>query len=216
LRSKGATELNNPPRGGWRSGSYHPLVAPGNYTAKLKVNGQELQTTIVVKPDPRASLTDQDYKMKVTAMNRLNDLLSETHEMINNSESIVRQLKELKEKMKSDQEMGSNQALNGEIDQAIKKMEEYMDDVLRRPPPNMNYRQRPRLKEEIGSLMYAVDGATARPSTQQSNRSTELNRETQDASNQLERIITEYVDKINDKLKDMPQIVVKKPVQKEM
>ena len=112
--------------------------------------------------------------------------------------------------------MGSNQALNGEIDQAIKKMEEYMDDVLRRPPPNMNYRQRPRLKEEIRSLMYAVDGATARPSTQQTNRSTELNRETQDASNQLEQIVTEYVDKINDKLKNMPQIVVKKPTQKEM
>ncbi|MFZ1806662.1 MAG: hypothetical protein WAU36_05545 [Cyclobacteriaceae bacterium] len=216
LRSKGATELNNPPSGGWRSGAYNPLVAPGNYTAKLKVNGQELQTTIIVKPDPRASLTDQDYKMKIAAMSRLNDLLSETHEMINNSESIVRQLKEVKEKLKSDQEMGSNQALNGEIDQAIKKMEEYMDDVLRRPPPNMNYRQRPRLKEEIRSLMYAVDGATARPSTQQSNRSTELNRETQDASNELERIITEYVDKINDKLKNMPQIVVKKPTQKEM
>jgi len=216
LRSKGATALDNPPRGGWRSGSYNPLVIPGSYTAKIKVSGQELTTTILVKADPRANLTDQDYKMKLETTSKLNDLLSKTNEMINNSESVVRQLKELKERLKSDREIGSDKALNGEIDQAIKKLEDFTDDVLRRPPPNMNYRQRPRLREEIGSLMYAVDGATARPSTQQSNRSTELDREAQDASSQLERIISEEVDKINNKLKDMPQIVVKKPQQKEM
>ena len=216
LRSQGATPLDNPPQGGWRSGSYNPLVIPGNYTAKINVDGQELTARIVVKADPRANLTDQDYRMKLETTTRLNGLLSKAHEMINQSESVVRQLKELKEKLKSDPEVGMDKALNGEIDQAIKKLESFTDDVLRRPPPNMSYRQRPRLREEIGSLMYAVDGATARPSTQQSNRSTELDREAQDASNQLERIISEEVDKINNKLKDLPQIVVKKPMQKEM
>ena len=216
LRSQWATPLDNPPQGGWRSGSYNPLVIPGNYTAKINVDGQELTAPIVVKADPRANLTDQDYRMKLETTTRLNGLLSKAHEMINQSESVVRQLKELKEKLKSDPEVGMDKALNGEIDQAIKKLESFTDDVLRRPPPNMSYRQRPRLREEIGSLMYAVDGATARPSTQQSNRSTELDREAQDASNQLERIISEEVDKINNKLKDLPQIVVKKPMQKEM
>lgn len=216
LRSEGATALNNPPRGGWRSGSYNPLVIPGNYTAKIKVSGQELATTILVKADPRTSLTDQDYKMKIETIGRLNDMLSKTNEMINNSEFVVKQLKELKEKLKSDQEIGSDKAFNGEIDQAIKKLEEFTNEVLRRPPPNMNYRQRPRLREEIGSLMNAVDGATARPSTQQSNRATELNGETQDASNQLEQIISEEIGKINEKVKALPQIVVKKQVQKEM
>ncbi|MEQ8423518.1 MAG: hypothetical protein RIA63_02335, partial [Cyclobacteriaceae bacterium] len=216
LRSTGATALNNPPRGGWRSGVFNPLVPPGSYTAKLKANGQELTASILVKPDPRAGLNDQDYKLKTEAMTRLNDILSKTHEMINNSEFVVKQLKELKEKLNSDQEVGADQSVKGEVDQAIKKLEEFTDNVLRRPPPNMNYRQRPRLKEEISSLMYSVDGATAKPSTQQSNRASQLNQEAQDASNQLERIISEEVSKINDKLKNMPQIVVKKPAQKEM
>jgi len=216
LRSKGALALDNPPRGGWRSGSYNPMVIPGMYTAKIKVNEQELTTSILVKPDPRAKLSDQDYRMKLETTNKLNDLLSKTNEMINNSESVVKQLKQLKEKLKSDQEIGSDKALNGEIDQAIKKLQNFTDDVLRRPPPNMNYRQRPRLREEIGSLMYAVDGATARPSTQQSNRSVELDREAGEAASQLERILSDDVQKINDKVKNMPQIVVKKPAQKEM
>jgi hypothetical protein len=149
-------------------------------------------------------------------MGRMNELLSKTHEMINTSEVVVKQLKELKEKLKSSQEIGSDQSINGQVDQAIKKLEEFTDNVLRRPPPSMNYRQKPRLKEEISSLMRAVDGATARPSTQQGNRVVELNQETQDASGQLERILSDDVSKINDKVKDMPQIVVKKPVQKEM
>lgn len=216
LRSKGALALDNPPRGGWRSGSNNPMVIPGMYTAKIKVNEQELTTSILVKPDPRAKLSDQDYRMKLETTNKLNDLLSKTNEMINNSESVVKQLKQLKEKLKSDQEIGSDKALNGEIDQAIKKLQNFTDDVLRRPPPNMNYRQRPRLREEIGSLMYAVDGATARPSTQQSNRSVELDREAGEAASQLERILSDDVQKINDKVKNMPQIVVKKPAQKEM
>jgi len=216
LRSREATHLNNPPRGGWGSGNFNPVVAPGIYTAKLKVDGLEMETTIAVKADPRATLSDQDYKLKAEAMGRMNDLLSKTHEMINTSEFVVKQLKELKEKLKSSQEVGSDQSINGQVDQAIKKLEEFTDGVLRRPPPHMNYRQKPRLREEISSLMRAVDGATSRPSTQQGNRVVELNQETQDASGQLERILTDDVAKINDKVKDLPQIIVKKPVQKEM
>ncbi|HRX00939.1 MAG TPA: hypothetical protein P5280_15700, partial [Cyclobacteriaceae bacterium] len=40
LRSKEATRLNNPPRGGWGSGVFNPLVAPGAYVAKLTIDGQ--------------------------------------------------------------------------------------------------------------------------------------------------------------------------------
>ncbi len=216
LRSKEATRLNNPPRGGWGSGNFNPLVGPGNYTAKLKVNNQELETTIVVKADPRAILSEQDYKLKTEALGRMNELLSRTHEMINNSEFVVKQLKELKEKLKSAHETAGDQSINGQVDQAIKKLEQFTDDILRRPPPNMNYRQRPRLKEEISSLMRAVDGATARPSTPQGNRLLELNKETDEAAATLERILSDDVSKINDKVKDMPMIVVKKPSQKDM
>lgn len=216
LTSDAATKLNNPPQGGWGGRSFNPIVAPGAYTAKLKVNGQELETPIVVRADPRAGLSDQDYKAKAQALSDLNGLLSKTHEMINNSESVMKQLKELKEKLSSGDEVGVDQSVNGDIDKAIKKLQEFTDDVLRRPPPNMGYRQRPRLKEEISSLMRAVDNATARPTTPQSNRSVQLNQETQEASSTLERILSDDVSKINDKLKDLPQIVVKKPIKKDM
>lgn len=215
LRSNEAVKLNNPPRGGFGSGGLRPLVAPGNYTAKLTIDGQNLEAPFTVRGDPRATLSDQDYRLKAEGMSKLNDLLSKTHELINNSEFTLKQLKELKEKVKEGKEVGVDQSVNGDIENAIKKLTEYLDETLRRPPPNMNYRQRPRLREEISSLMRAIDGATAKPSTQQSNRATQLTQETQDASNTLERIL-EDVSKINDKVKDMPQIVIKKTPQKEM
>lgn len=74
----------------------------------------------------------------------------------------------------------------------------------------MGYRQRPRLKEEISDLMGAIDDATARPTQPQLGRLTELMQETEDATNQLNRIINENVLPINDKVKNLPQVVIEK------
>ncbi|MEQ9566503.1 MAG: hypothetical protein RLN85_11955, partial [Pseudomonadales bacterium] len=209
------TSLNNPIAGGWRSGPMRATVSPGTYTAKIKVDAQELETSIVVKPDPRSKLTPQDYQVKAQALSGLSDLLSKTHEMINNSEFALEQLKALKEKLESDPS-GADQSVIKDIEGAIKKLSEFTDDVLRRPPPNMNYRQRPRLKEEIASLFRAIDGATAKPSTPQTNRVTQLGQETDEASLAMERIMSDDISKINDKVKDLPQIVIKKNMKKDM
>ncbi len=74
----------------------------------------------------------------------------------------------------------------------------------------MGYRQRPRLKEEIGDLFGAIDEATAKPTQPQLNRLDELKQETQDATNQLNRILNENVLPINEKVKNLPQVIVEK------
>jgi hypothetical protein len=72
----------------------------------------------------------------------------------------------------------------------------------------MGYRQRPRLKEEISDLFGAIDQATARPTQPQLDRLEELKQEVQDATNQINRIINEQVAPVNEKVKNLPQIVV--------
>ncbi|MBL7876317.1 MAG: hypothetical protein JNL53_11675, partial [Cyclobacteriaceae bacterium] len=103
-------------------------------------------------------------------------------------------------------EAGLDKSTQEQIDATIKKLREYEDEILRRPPPNMGYRQRPRLKEEILDLADAVDGATARPTQPQLNRLTELKQETDAAINQLNRIVEENILPINEKTKTIPQI----------
>ncbi len=129
--------------------------------------------------------------------------------MINRTDEAVKQLTELQQRIKS---AGSESGVDGsvpvQIEEAIRKLKEYEDEILRRPPPNMGYRQKPRLKEEISDLAGAVDEATARPTQPQINRLDELKQETQDATNQLNRIINENVLPVNEKVKNLPQIVV--------
>jgi len=74
----------------------------------------------------------------------------------------------------------------------------------------MTYRQRPRLREEIRSVMRAVNGAWAKPTQPQFARWEELKGEVADAQNMLNQIIATDIAGINDKTKAIPQISVSK------
>ena len=93
------------------------------------------------------------------------------------------------------------------IDDALQEIETYRNE-LKRPPPAMSYRQRPRLREEIRSLMFAINGATARPTTPQLGRLTELQKETTQAVNAYNRLVTTRIATINEMVREVPQVVV--------
>ncbi|HRG79040.1 MAG TPA: hypothetical protein PL167_05500, partial [Cyclobacteriaceae bacterium] len=211
LRYTEEDKINHPVKSGWGGSPMRPLVAPGIYTASMKANGQTVETKITVRADPRIKMTDQDFQFKTETTLALRDQLSQTHKLINRTDETLKQLIELKQRIKSaGNEAGVDKATSDQIDETIKKLKEFEDEILRRPPPNMGYRQRPRLKEEISDLMGAIDDATARPTQPQLGRLTELKQETEDATNQLNRIINENVLPINDKVKNLPQVVIEK------
>lgn len=216
LRFQESDKLTTPPKGDY-GGLIQPSVSPGIYTARLTANGQTAETKIVVKGDPRIAITDQDFKLKNDAVMSLRDQLSQTHRIINTTDVTIKQLNELKLRIKTaGDQSGVDPSVNGQIDEAVKKLKEFEDDVLRRPPPNMGFRQRPRLREEISDLLNAVDGAMARPTTPQLNRGGELKQETSDAGIQLEKIILQQVAPINDKVKNLPHVAVGKGDKKDM
>ena len=92
------------------------------------------------------------------------------------------------------------------IDETLEEIEAFRDE-LRRPPPNMTYRQRPRLREEIRSLLFAIDGAAARPSAAQLVRLEELDEETVQAMGAYERLVNTRVADINAMMRQVPQVV---------
>lgn len=204
-----ATKMIGDSGGGFFSGGINPYVSPGNYTARLKVNGQVLETPIEVRTDPRIDLSKADHEAKTKILLELRALLSQTHTMINNSNTFNKQLKELKKKLEDSQSKDYDQSLPEDIDGAIKSISELQDDLLKMPPPGMNYRQRPRIREEIRSLMRAINGATAAPTQPQLDRLQQLKEEYGEAEGILNRIIETQIQKINDKAKDLPQVSVK-------
>ncbi|MEZ5041074.1 MAG: hypothetical protein R2828_14345 [Saprospiraceae bacterium] len=207
LRGEAASKLNNAPAGGWRSGGLHPLVPPGTYTATLHINDESLKTKIEVRADPRLELKQTDFEAQANTLASLRTLLSETHEMINNCDQIKEQLQDLRKKVKTTQKDDAGKALVEEITAAIKAVDLQRDELLR-PPPSMPYRQRPRLRDEIRSLMWAIDGASARPTQSQLGRVESLKQETVEKIGALQQLINTTVASINGKVRDLPQIMV--------
>ena len=220
LRSEGATPLNTPTGGGFRGGTFRAFVPPGDYTATLKAAEKELQTIITVRPDPRANVTAAEYAAQAEALLELRDLVSQVHGLINDTESLTEQLTDLKKKLKQmNRGTGEAPAAAEEvplpeaadvltaIDDALEEIEVFRNE-LKRPPPAMSYRQRPRLREEIRSLMFAINGATARPTTPQLGRLTELQEETAQAVDAYNRLVSTRIATINEMVREVPQVVV--------
>ena len=203
LRSKEGIELKKKQTGGWRSGPMRPLVPPGTYTATLFANGEKQQTPIEVKPDPRIQLEQAAYEEQTKQLLSLQSYLSKTNQLINESEAILAQLKLLKTSL--DGNSDEVEQIHNKIDQTWKTIATLQDE-WRRPPPNMGYRQKPRLREEIRSLMFAIDGATAKPTASQKRRTTALKEETSTAIKGFQEFVDKELTQLNLLLKDMPQI----------
>ena len=96
-----------------------------------------------------------------------------------------------------------NTVLNG-TESVMTQMSE-----LKRPINGLGYRQRPRLREELRSLAWAVDGTSARPTDPQMSRMKELDEETEAVVRRYNSIVENEVAEINQILRNFPQVSVK-------
>ncbi|MEM9649189.1 MAG: hypothetical protein AAF969_11970 [Bacteroidota bacterium] len=210
LGHEAAAKLKNDPGEGFFSGPIHPLVVPGTYTARLKINGTVLETPIEVRSDPRIELDQASYASKTQLALELRELLSKTHTLINDTDTYLTQLGALKKKLEQNHKGNSDNTLHNAIDEALKSVSALKDDILKRPPPAMTYRQRPRLREEVRSVLRAVNSATAKPTQPQRSRLEQLKGEVGAAQATLNRIVAEDIQKINEQTKDIPQVTAGK------
>jgi photosystem II stability/assembly factor-like uncharacterized protein len=203
LGHEGAKSLKNKTQEGFSYGALRPKVAPGIYTVELDYMGQSVQTEIKVTGDPRINMQLEDYNKKTIALLTLRDLLSETHELIDFVSSVKTQLIDLKTKLYSNG-MDEDKELNSLID----KITAFKDEHLMRPPPSMNYRQKPRLREEIRSLMRAIDNTTNPPTLPQLDRIKSLNTELREHQKTM-KTMEVSIQGVNDSNSNLPSILLK-------
>lgn len=207
LRREEGVSLNEPTRG-WGSGPLMTYVAPGNYQAILEANGQTLNTTLTVTGDPRLDMTPNDYQAQEKALLTLSGLHSRVNELLNTTEQVVKQLDALQEKLRFDGGKKPEAPIQTLLDEVAKAKSEVvaLRNTLRRPPPAMSYRQRPELREEIRSLLSAINNAMARPTQQQEGRMSELETETEQAWATYTQIAEGPLAKLNEKVRALPAI----------
>lgn len=208
LRMQEGVALNSGGGGGWWNGAMRPMAPPGNYTVVLHANGEKLSKTVEVRADPRTGLTQEEYQQQSKALIALQSLLSQTNQLINESETVMEQLGVLKKTLLAENDPANKEALAA-VDQAIEAVETLQNE-WRRPPPGMNYRQKPRLRDEIRSRMREIDSADAAPTTSQEERVVTLKQETEEASKAFDEVVKNQIMTVNNLIQNRPKVSIKR------
>ncbi len=208
LQGEGAEKLKNDRATGWWSGTMRPFVVPGNYVAELSANGISGQADITVKGDPRLDMTQKDYEVQYRETKSLIDLLSQTNQLINESDLLLDQLKTLRATINIADPGHADEEVISKIDSAVENLEA-LRNTWQRPPPAMTYRQKPQLREEIRSLIRAINQVQAPPTIAQVARVVSLSEETREAVNAFEALIEREISVINTLTSGMNRIQIK-------
>ena len=203
LKTDPPLKLTNPAPGGWR-GPFKPTVGAGTYKASITVDGQTLTKEIIVKPDPRIELDQSAYETINQQVKSLSYMLSETNAMINDIDGLTEELTNLKKRL-TDEDKEKYEGQINNITEALENLTNQRNELMR-PPGSMNYRTRPRLREEILSILYAINDVPAMPTKAQQDRSVSLKEELTQKAKQLEETKNKEVREIMTALESLPLI----------
>jgi hypothetical protein len=204
--------------GGGGFGGGGVTVVPGEYTVTLRAAGRDLTKSVRVAADPRVQVAQADYEAQLAAALELRDLVSQVNQVIDRTEDLKKQLTGLIENLgkttmaAADGGNGSNGSPRADtaLVAATRAALQRVTDLrarLTRPIQGLGYRQYPRLREELTSLMGAVARPLARPTDAQMLRLGELKTETAQVVGEANAIVTDVIPELNRRLGETPHIV---------
>ncbi len=148
------------------AGRMGPPAVPGDYTVSIKVGEQEHSAKVLVKGDPRIEMSQADYQKQYETAKILRDLTSKVNGAIDTTFNINKQLTGLKDQMKFAGEGENTQQITEALDKALAELKE-LDNRLQRPVRGLQYRQYPRMQDEVRGLMFSMMGSTTPPTEAQ-------------------------------------------------
>lgn len=206
-RRRAATTADAGPGGGggFFGGGFGVAALPGTYQVSLIVGGKKYTKPVTLQNDPRVEMTPAQVTAQHEAGLQLQALGQRVTRVIASVDDMITQLSNTQATLRRNAR--DNGAVLTEIDGTIKDLRHFRDSVLARPLAGLNYRQYPRLREEV----QTVTGMVTRPqwplTEGEKLRSGELRVETDDAQGRLDGIITNRVGKINEMLKGTQHVI---------
>jgi len=95
LHENGPTPWDGAASPEFRGPRVGPLVVPGSYTLRLKLDATTLSQTVAVRPDPRATMTQADYQTAFDFAEKYNVRYSKIDQALNNLDAIKKSLDKL-------------------------------------------------------------------------------------------------------------------------
>jgi photosystem II stability/assembly factor-like uncharacterized protein len=178
--------------GGGRGGPTSAMVDPGEYVARLTVNGHDFTTPIRVEPDPSIKVTAEDIQTRRSMITAVMALQAKTDPANTRADSLDTQLTALAKSV--DAPAGAKDALAS----ATKESETVKTEMAR-------------INRSIGQLFGQISGSPFAPTATQREELEDLQKDFEKQSAALETLLKKTVPAIEKQLNDagVPRIVVK-------
>ncbi len=181
-----------PAAGGGRGGATSALVDPGEYVARLTVNGHEYTTPVKIDPDPSVSLSTEDIQTRRTVITSVMALQAKVEPANTKADSLDTQLTALS------RGLDAPAAAKDALATAVKDSGKVKTEMAR-------------INRSIGQLFGMVSGSPFLPTMTQREELEDLQKDFDKQSAALDTLLKTTVPAIEKQLNDagVPRITVK-------
>lgn len=124
----------------WNDDLDGPKAIPGLYSAELLVAGESLKVTFEIKPDPRLTLTQEEYRAQFDFVFELNHLIDEIHLAVRDLRRLRDRLASVQKRIKGDEEYMTLWEKGRQIIEQLDEMEQTLYQTnLESPQDPLNY-----------------------------------------------------------------------------
>jgi photosystem II stability/assembly factor-like uncharacterized protein len=157
----------------WRNYTHGPLVAPGSYTVRLDVDGQQTTQPLVVLRDPKDLGSEADIKANTDFMLQLVGEMNTSAGIINHYEDLRKQINDVRDQHRGDASYTALIASGDKLDTKLKAVEELFFPLALTGRIEDAFRVPTVLYGDLTNLAFLVEGGADLPPTDQS---VEMNR----------------------------------------
>ncbi|MGI8639650.1 MAG: WD40/YVTN/BNR-like repeat-containing protein [Pyrinomonadaceae bacterium] len=186
-------------------------VIPGNYQARLSVDGKPVSTeSFAIKADPRLSATPEDFAKQFDLMTKINDKLSETHNAILEIRDVRLQLEGVAKRIKLPEQKDLADKAREISKQLTAVEEELMQTKIKSSQDALNFPIK--LNNKLAAVGSTVDSSDDPPTTQSYQVFDDLTAKIDAQLARLAKIKAEDIAEFNKQFaaKNLPVIVTKK------
>lgn len=194
-------------RGG-RGGGGLPAL-PGMYRVTVAAYGGTATTQVELRGDPDVNLSMTDYQAQFDAATQARDLSMAVQQLATNVDDLTQQVEAVEAQVKKANPSNMNLILE-QTGSALSQLRDLRDKV-QRPQGAMNYRDYPRLVEEVRRVLGDLTGSQARPTSGLMTALAELKGEQAQRARDLATIVETSITALNKMLADFPKVVIPAP-----
>ena len=173
-----------------------PRAVPGEYRARLTVNGEMLERTFEIVPDPRLPNSPEDYQAQFDFLIKVRDKVSEAHQAIIDIRSIRKDMEYWKQKLGSDPDYADLISLVDELNEKITIIENNIHETKNQSyqdPLNFGIK----VNNHLAFLLADQQRGDFPPTAQALEVSTQLEETLNEELRELSQVLEENLDKIN-------------------